>query len=101
MRAIDRPLRFDIESLRVFIAVIEEGSIAAASGCTHLVASAVSKRIGDLESDAGTSLLYRHSRGVHATPFAVASTRCRCPRACWSIICSACSRRPASSARRS
>src|ERR1700733_14665109 len=63
-----RPLRFDIESLRIFVAVIEEGSIAAAAGRTHLVASAVSKRVSDLEGDAGTPLLYRHSRGVQATP---------------------------------
>ncbi len=64
----ERPLRFDIESLRIFVAVIEEGSIAAASGRMHLVASAVSKRVSDLEVEAGTPLLYRHSRGVQATP---------------------------------
>ncbi|MFC0401878.1 LysR family transcriptional regulator [Paraburkholderia rhizosphaerae] len=62
------PLRFDIESLRIFVAVIEEGSIAAASGRMHLVASAVSKRVSDLEVEAGTPLLYRHSRGVQPTP---------------------------------
>ncbi|MFC0698439.1 LysR family transcriptional regulator [Paraburkholderia humisilvae] len=62
-----RPLRFDIESLRIFVAVIEEGSIAAASGRMHLVASAVSKRVSDLEVEAGTPLLYRHSRGVQPT----------------------------------
>jgi len=66
--ATDRPVRFDMESLRMFVAVIEEGSIAAASARTHLVASAVSKRVSELESDAGTPLLYRHSRGVQATP---------------------------------
>ncbi|HEY1998829.1 LysR family transcriptional regulator [Paraburkholderia sp.] len=66
--AADRPVRFDMESLRIFVAVVEEGSIAAASGRTHLVASAVSKRVSDLEGDAGTPLLYRHSRGVQATP---------------------------------
>ncbi len=43
--AADRPVRFDMESLRVFVAVVEEGSIAAASGRTHLVASRVSKRV--------------------------------------------------------
>jgi DNA-binding transcriptional LysR family regulator len=66
--AADRPLRFDMESLRIFVAVVEERSIAAASARTHLVASAVSKRVSDLEGDAGTPLLYRHSRGVQATP---------------------------------
>ena len=66
MRATEeRPLRFDIESLRIFVAVVEEGSIAAASGRMHLVASAVSKRVSDLEAEAGTPLLYRHSRGAY------------------------------------
>lgn len=64
----DRPLRLDMESLRIFVAVVEEGSIAAAAARTHIVASAVSKRVSDLEEDAGTPLLYRHSRGVHPTP---------------------------------
>src|SRR5258708_27920256 len=64
----DRPLRLDMESLRIFVAVIEEGSIAAAAARTHIVASAVSKRVSDLEEDAGTPLLYRHSRGVQPTP---------------------------------
>jgi DNA-binding transcriptional LysR family regulator len=64
----DRPLRLDMESLRIFVAVIEEGSIAAAAARSHIVASAVSKRVSDLEDDAGTPLLYRHSRGVQATP---------------------------------
>ncbi|WP_244108632.1 LysR family transcriptional regulator [Burkholderia anthina] len=63
-----RPLRLDMESLRIFVAVVEEGSIAAAAARTHLVASAVSKRVSDLEGDAGTPLLYRHSRGVQPTP---------------------------------
>ncbi|MGF6771931.1 DNA-binding transcriptional LysR family regulator [Paraburkholderia sp. GAS199] len=60
-------MKLDIESLRIFVAVIEEGSIAAAAARTHLVASAVSKRISDLEDGTGTSLLYRHSRGVQPT----------------------------------
>jgi len=60
-------VKFDIESLRIFVAVIEEGSIAAAASRTHLVASAVSKRVSDLEDGTGTLLLYRHSRGIQPT----------------------------------
>ena len=60
-------MKFDIESLRIFVAVIEEGSIAAAASRTHLVASAVSKRVSDLEDGTGTLLLYRHSRGIQPT----------------------------------
>ncbi|WP_420993318.1 LysR family transcriptional regulator [Cupriavidus sp. 30B13] len=61
-------MRFDLESLRVFAAVVEQGSIAAAAQATHIVASAVSRRVSELESDAGTPLFERHSRGVRPTP---------------------------------
>jgi DNA-binding transcriptional LysR family regulator len=61
-------MRFDLESLQVLVSVIEEGSLAAASERQHIVPSAISRRIAELESDAGTALLYRHSRGVEPTP---------------------------------
>ncbi|HEY0297347.1 MAG TPA: LysR family transcriptional regulator [Bordetella sp.] len=61
-------MRFDLESLRVFAAVVEQGSIAAAAQATHIVASAVSRRVSDLERDAGTPLFERHSRGTRPTP---------------------------------
>ncbi len=60
-------MRFDFESLRVFAAVVEQGSIAGGAQATHIVASAVSRRISDLERDAGTPLFARHSRGVSPT----------------------------------
>jgi DNA-binding transcriptional LysR family regulator len=66
--AIHDPLLFDLESLKVLLAAIEEQSIVAAARRTHIVASAASKRISNLEQDAGTPLLYRHSRGVRPTP---------------------------------
>lgn len=61
-------MNIDLESLRVFTTVVEEGSIATASRVLHLVSSAVSKRISDLERDTGVPLFYRHSRGVMPTP---------------------------------
>ena len=61
-------MRFDLESLRVFTAVVEHGSIAAAAQTMHIVASAASRRISELEADAGTPLFERHSRGVRPTP---------------------------------
>lgn len=61
-------MRFDFESLRVFATVVEHGSIAAAAQATHIVASAVSRRVSDLERDAGTALFERHSRGTRPTP---------------------------------
>ncbi len=61
-------MRFDLESLRMFAAVAEQGSIAAASQATHIVASAVSRRISELERDIGMPLFERHSRGARPTP---------------------------------
>ncbi|TDV33637.1 DNA-binding transcriptional LysR family regulator [Paraburkholderia caballeronis] len=60
-------MRFDLESLRVFATVVEQGSIAEAAQTAHIVASAVSRRISELERDAGTPLFERHSRGVRPT----------------------------------
>lgn len=60
-------MHFDLESLKAFVAVVEEGSIAAAATRRHLVASAISRRMADLERDVSTPLLYRHSRGVQPT----------------------------------
>ncbi|RAR54535.1 DNA-binding transcriptional LysR family regulator [Paraburkholderia unamae] len=60
-------MRFDLDSLRLFAAVVEKGSIAAAADAMHIVASAVSRRIAELECNAGTPLFERHSRGVHPT----------------------------------
>ncbi|RVB17859.1 LysR family transcriptional regulator, partial [Mesorhizobium sp. M7A.F.Ca.CA.004.05.1.1] len=42
-------LRFDLLSLQLFVAVCEEQSIAKAADREHIAASAVSKRISDLE----------------------------------------------------
>jgi DNA-binding transcriptional LysR family regulator len=54
--------------MQLFVAVCEEGSIARAAQREHLAASAVSKRLSDLESSVDTALLYRHARGVDLTP---------------------------------
>ncbi|NYT37502.1 LysR family transcriptional regulator [Allopusillimonas soli] len=60
-------MKYDIQTLKAFHAVAREGSIARAAEKTHLVASAISKRIADLEAGTGTELLYRHRRGVTLT----------------------------------
>lgn len=58
----------DPVSLRLFIAVCEEGSIARASEREGMAAAAVSKRVADMERGLGTQLLIRSSRGVNPTP---------------------------------
>ena len=42
-------MRFDLRDLELFVAVAEAGSIARAAERSHTVASAVSKRISDME----------------------------------------------------
>ena len=57
----------DPVTLRLFIAVCEEGSIARAAAREALVASAVSKRIAAVEASIGTALLVRGRRGIRPT----------------------------------
>lgn len=60
--------RIDLTSLQLFVAVCELGSIGRAAEREFIAASAVSKRLSDLETAVDTALLYRHSRGVTLTP---------------------------------
>ena len=60
--------RLDLTTLQLFAAVCERGSIGKAADKEFIAASAVSKRLSDLETAAGTALLYRHARGVSPTP---------------------------------
>jgi DNA-binding transcriptional LysR family regulator len=61
-------LHFDFRDLEQFIAVAETGSIARAAERCHTVASAVSKRLSDLEESFGTPLLVRGAKGAELTP---------------------------------
>lgn len=60
--------RIDLTSLQLFVAVCELGSIGKAAEREYIAASAVSKRLSDLEATLDTPLLYRHTRGVDLTP---------------------------------
>lgn len=60
--------RIDLTSLQLFVAVCELGSIGRAAEREFIAASAVSKRLSDLEATLSTPLLYRHTRGVDLTP---------------------------------
>lgn len=63
----DTCVRFDLRDLELFVAVADAGSIARAAERSHTVASAVSKRISDLEDSFGTALLVRGAKGVELT----------------------------------
>jgi DNA-binding transcriptional LysR family regulator len=58
---------YDPTSLRLFVAVCEERNIALAAQREAIVPSAVSKRIAQMEAQAGTPLLARGRRGVAVT----------------------------------
>jgi DNA-binding transcriptional LysR family regulator len=57
----------DLTSLRVFVSICEAGSIAGAAEREALAASAISKRVADIEAEVGTPLLMRRPRGVTPT----------------------------------
>ncbi len=61
-------LRHDLTTLELFVAVADCGNLTRAAERQHLAVSAVSKRIGELEAQAGTALLVRQPRGVVPTP---------------------------------
>ncbi len=58
----------DLTSLQLFVAVCEAGSIGRAAEREFIAASAISKRLSDLEHALGATLLSRHARGVRLTP---------------------------------
>ena len=60
-------MRLDLTTLKIFLAVFEEGNIGRAAEREHIAASAVSKRIHDLEAEVGVELLHRHAKGVTPT----------------------------------
>jgi len=59
--------RLDPTSLRVYLATVETGTIAAAAEREHLAAAAISKRISELEAELGCALLSRTNKGVEPT----------------------------------
>jgi DNA-binding transcriptional LysR family regulator len=61
-------VKFDFRDLEQFVAVAETGSIARAAERCNTVASAVSKRLSDLEDSFGTALLVRGAKGAELTP---------------------------------
>jgi DNA-binding transcriptional LysR family regulator len=61
-------VRYDLDDLRLFLAVVAEGSITAGARRTHLSLPSASARVRALEHHAGVTLLIRGRRGVRPTP---------------------------------
>ncbi|QKV55235.1 LysR substrate-binding domain-containing protein [Comamonas antarctica] len=59
--------RVDPYSLRLFVAAAQAGSIVRAAAQEHIAASALSRRLADLEHALGRPLLVRSPRGVALT----------------------------------
>ena len=57
----------DMMTARLFVSVVEEGSIAGAARRERIAASAISKRISELEQRLDLVLLRRHAGGVEVT----------------------------------
>ncbi len=61
-------MRFDLIDLRLFLLVVEAGSITAGAERMHLAVAAASTRIRNMEIELGTQLLNRDRQGVQPTP---------------------------------
>lgn len=65
----------DITTIRLFVSVVEEASIARAARRERIAASAISKRISEMEQRLGVELLRRHAAGVEMTAAGAAFLR--------------------------
>ena len=60
--------RFDLASLRLYVAVVDAGSLTAGADRFGISLAAASKRVAELEQHCGMALLQRSQRGITATP---------------------------------
>jgi len=60
-------MRFDLADLRLFLAIVEAGSITHGAQTTNLSVAAASERLRDMEASGGVQLLERGRRGVMPT----------------------------------
>jgi molybdate transport repressor ModE-like protein len=60
-------MRFDLTDLRLFVHVVEAGSITHGAERMHLAIAAASTRIRNMEDVLGTPLLNRERQGIHTT----------------------------------
>jgi DNA-binding transcriptional LysR family regulator len=60
-------MRFDLTDLRLYLHVVEAGSITRGAERMHLAIAAASTRIRNMEATLGTGLLHRERQGVRPT----------------------------------
>jgi len=61
-------MRLDLSDLRLFLCVVDAGSITRGAARASLAPASASERLRNIEADAGIALLERGSRGVAPTP---------------------------------
>ena len=67
-----RPMKLDPVSLRLFVAVMEENTIAGAAAREHIAPSAASRRLSELEAALRVELFTRSNKGVEPSAAAFA-----------------------------
>ncbi len=60
-------MRFDLTDMRLFLSVVECGSLTHGARAMHLALASVSERIAGMEAALGAPLLERSRRGVRPT----------------------------------
>lgn len=60
-------MRMDLADLRLFLLVVDAGTITAGASRAHLALASASERLRTMEREAGIALLVRHPRGVTTT----------------------------------
>ena len=60
-------MRFDLTDMRLFLSVVECGSLTQGARAMHLALASVSERIASMEAALGAPLLERNRRGVRTT----------------------------------
>ena len=62
-----KALRFDLTDMRLFLTVVEQGSLTKGAESMNLALASVSERMSGMESSLGAQLLERNRRGVTTT----------------------------------
>jgi DNA-binding transcriptional LysR family regulator len=66
-RSEGKALRFDLTDMRLFLTVVEQGSLTKGAEIMNLALASVSERISGMETALGAQLLERNRRGVTTT----------------------------------
>jgi len=65
-------MRFDLVDLRLFVNIVDAGSITAGAKASHLSTGSASARVAEMEDSLGQKLLVRSKDGVRPTPPGIA-----------------------------